>query len=364
MPNEPSLLHFKGQLERQTDEHDTRRLVDETVQKCRALLDSSPQEALQIVQDRLRMFPGNERLQVLHASIEQHLQRRTTEEVRVRYLTLANEALNKRQYQEAVRVLEKCQAEGAFSDEMRGLLDFARHEANRNKRESMAEGSLLQAQNLMSKGEYTEAIKLLEPLVAQTADVALTKLLEKARAQKQDLQQRVEAISNGLAQFVREEQFDEGVAFLKSQPEAVLRHAAAQEALKALRSLRDQNRRELQAIGTAYAGLDKREMTTGWTSLQACWQAHPDSDFLKRMVQTFDGRRKEQANRMLDAAMEQARNALAVGDAAAAQETLDGAAFLMESASPELQSRWQTLAKEVARSKILSRIGMKGPRVV
>ncbi len=364
MPNEPSLLQFRAQLERQTDEHDTRRMVDETVQKCRALLESSPREALQLVQEKLRMFPGNERLLVLQASIDHHLQRQVADNARARYLTLANEALNKRNYREAVRLLETCQAEGAFSDEMRGLLDFARHEATREQRDSVVEGTLTQAQALMAKGAYEDTIKLLDPVVSQTGDVGLKNLLEKARAQYKALQQSVDSISKALARFLEEEQFDEGVAFLKAQPATVLQQPAAKEALKVLRAFREQSRQELQIIGRAYAALDGQELVAGWNSLQTCLQAHPDSAVLNRIVQNFDTRRREQANRTVTAAIENAQAALSAGDAGAAQEALDAAAGVIECTSPEVKANWQNLTKEVARSNILSRIGLKRPRAI
>jgi serine/threonine-protein kinase len=364
LPNDPSLLQFKAQLEKQTDEHDVRRMVDETVQKCRGLLESSPREALQIVQEKLKMFPGNDRLLVLHTSIEHHLQRQAADEARIRYLTLANEALNKRKYREAVRLLESCQAEGVFSDEMRGLLDFARHEASREQRESLAEESLGQAQSLMSQGAYEETIKLLDPLVTQNGDPALKNILEKARAQQRALQNSLDSIAKAVPQFLKEEQFDEGVAFLKSQPAAVLQHPAAKKALTSLRTLREQSRRELQAIGLAYAALDSQELVAGWNSLQNALQAHPDSVLLSRIVQTFDPRRRQQADHMVRVAIERAQEALSAGDADVAQETLNAAVGMMECTSPEVKSTWQNLAREVARSNVLSRIGLKRPRAV
>ena len=346
-------------------EHDTRRLIDETVQKCRALLDSSPHEALEIVREKLRTYPGNERLQVLHASIEQHLQHHATEEARTRYLTLANEALNKRQYREAVRVLETCQAEGTFSDEMKGLLDFARHEANREHRESAVEVNLGQAQALISKGAYEDAIKLLQPVVDRTGDLALTNLLEKARSLQLSLQHKLDAISNALASFLREEQFDEGVAFLKSQPEFVLRHPAAQEALKALRAVRDRSRRELQAIGMAYAALDNREVPAESDTLQTCCRAHPDSEFLHRFVQTL--RRQTQGSGESSSRRGHRAGTECLGRwrfQFRAASSGWGGAFGGKLEVSRCNRDGKAMAKEVARFNIPSRIGLKGPRAV
>jgi serine/threonine-protein kinase len=362
LPNEPALLQFKRQLKRQAQEHETRRLVDETVQKCRAMMEQTPEDALELARDMLRKAPGDERLQVLQGSIEQHLQRVTTEEARQRYMVLANQALDQKHYREAVRLLEACQTQGAFSDEMTGLLDFARHEAHREQRGAHIESTLNQAQGLVAKQAYAEAIRLLEPAVRQTDDLALKELLEKSRAQKQFLQQKANALSDALAAYLREEQFDEGIEFLKSQPETVLQQAATQEALHTLRSARDRDRRALSTIAMAYSALDQQGIAMRWNALRDGVPEGEESPFLQHVAQAFDARRKATANQALALANAQAQSALSVGDARSAVKMLDSAATLAEFGSLELQTEWKRLRKEASRSSILTRIGLKGPR--
>lgn len=90
LPNDPALLQFKGQLERQTDEtrHTALGRRDGTAMPHFAR--DFAREALQMVQERLRMFPENERLEVLHASIDEHLQHHAREEALLRYLSAAS----------------------------------------------------------------------------------------------------------------------------------------------------------------------------------------------------------------------------------------------------------------------------------
>jgi serine/threonine-protein kinase len=362
IPNEPSLLQFKRQLERQAQEHETRRLVDETVQKCRAMMEQSPEEALQLAKDTAKRIPGNERLQVLQGSIEQHLQRVTIEEARQRYMVLANQALDQKHYREAVRLLEACQAQGAFSDEMTGLLDFARHEAHREQRAAQIESTLSQAQGLVAKQAYAEAIRLLEPVVKQTEDLALKELLERSRAQLHLFQQKANAVSEALAAYLREEQYDEGIEFLKSQPETVLQQAATQEAMNTLRAARDRDRRALSTIAMAYSALDQQGIAMRWNALRDGLPGAGESPFLQEVARAFEARRKATANQALAAANEQAQAAIANGDARTAVKMLDSAATLAEFGSLELQTEWKRLRKEASRSSILTRIGLKGGR--
>ena len=361
-PNEPTLLQFRRQLERQAQEHETRRVVDETAQKCRAMMEESPEDALQLAREMLRKFPGNERLQVLQGNIEQHLQRVTTEEARQRYLTLANQALDQRKFREAVRLLEACQQQGAFSDEMTGLLDFARHEAHREQRAVLVESTMNQAQALVAKGAHAEACRLLEPVVNQTEDLGLRELLERSRAQQQALQQKANAISEALAAYLREEQFDEGIAYLKAQPESGPHQAAIRDALHTLQSARDRDRRTLSTIAMAYSALDQQGIAMRWNAFRDGVPADGESPFLQQVSQSFEARRKALANRALGSANEQARAALSGGDARSAVKKLDGAATLAEFGALELQTEYQRLRKLASRSSILTRIGLKGPK--
>jgi hypothetical protein len=362
MHNEPTLLQLKRQLEQQEEENERSRLVSETVQKCRALMEQSPPQALELARGMLCRFPGEERLHVLRSSIEQHLQRVNSEGARVRYLALANQALDQRRYREAVHLLEACRAQGAFSDEMTGLLDFARHEAHREQRQALIESTSTQAQAFLAKAAHEEAVQLLEPVVAQTADPGLRILLEKARAQQQFLKQKANAISEALAVYLREEQFDEGIAFLQSQPEATLQRTSTQDALNALRVARDRDRRALSTIAMAYSALDQQGIAMRWNAFREGVPTRGESPFLQQVARAFDARRKAAADQALATANEQAQASLTGGDARAALRILDGAAALAEFGRPELQTERQRLREQASRSSILRRIGLSGPR--
>ena len=169
MPTEPSLLKFRGLLSRRIAESEARREVDETVRRCRALLDTAPQEALELVRKKLREFPGNERLLILQTSVEEEVENSKLQESRAHFLALAHEAISQGQYRQAVRLLETCQADGIVSAEISELLEFARHEAEQQQRESLVETTFAEAQGLLAKGSYEAAIRLLEPAVQQAS---------------------------------------------------------------------------------------------------------------------------------------------------------------------------------------------------
>jgi tetratricopeptide (TPR) repeat protein len=362
MPNEPSLLKFKGQLSRQIRDFETRREVDDTVHRCRALLETVPQDALQFVRDKLREFPGNERLLVLQSSIEEQIEHIKLQESRAHFLAQANEAINQRQYRQAVRLMETCQADGIFSGEIAELLEFARHEADQQQRESLVETSFSEAQGLLAKGAYLAAIRLLEPVVQQTADVSMRALLDKARSQEQALQQKIGGVLGAAQELVQGELYDEAITFLQSQPELVLQAPPVQEELRKLRAVRENEEATLQLVGNAYGALDSFDVAGGWTILEAGLRANPDSPLLKRVRETFEKRMRVTADEALSSALEGARAALAAGDARAAVDVIRSVSALTGHARLELQGERQRLLKEALRSRMLARIGIRRGR--
>lgn len=362
MPNEPSLLKFKGQLSRQIADSEARREVDETVRRCRALLDTAPQEALQLVRDKLHDFPGNERLLILQTSVEEEVENSKLQEYRAHFLAQAHKAINQSQYRQAVRLLETCQADGIFSAEISELLEFARHEAEQQQQESLVETTFAEAQGLLAKGSYEAAIRLLEPVVQQTNDVSMRALLDKARSQEQALQQKIEAAMNAARELINGELYEEAATFLESQPDPVLQVPAVQEEIRKVRAAWASEAEILQLVGTAYAALDNLDLSGGWAALEAGLQSHPESLLLKRARENFGGRMRGTADRALSLALTQARAALAAGDSRSAVDRMRSAADIANHASLELQGERQQLLKEAQRGRMFSRIGIRRNR--
>ncbi|MFZ0417413.1 MAG: protein kinase [Candidatus Sulfotelmatobacter sp.] len=362
MPNEPSLLKFKGQLVRQIRDFEARREVDDTVQRCRALLETAPQGALQLVRDKLREFPGNERLLVLQSSVEEQIENIKLQESRAHFLAQAHEAINQRQFRQAVRLLETCQADGIFSGEITELLEFARHEADQQQRESLVETTFAEAQGLLAKGAYVAAIRLLEPVVQKTSDVSMRALLDKARSQEQALQQKIGNVLSAAQELVQGELYEEAVTFLQSQPDTVSQAPPVQEQIRKLQATRDSEEALLQLVGKAYGALDNLDVAGGWATLEAGLQSNPESPLLNRVRETFQKRMRVTADEALSAALERARAALAAGEPRSAVDVIRSVAGLTGHARLELQGERQRLLKEALRSRMLARIGIRKTR--
>jgi tetratricopeptide (TPR) repeat protein len=356
MPTEPMLMKFKGHLSRKLRDEEIRHRVDQVVLRCRSLIETSPDEALRLVREELHQAPGNERLVALQSSIAQQMSQRSAEHTRAQYLTRAHEALSSGRYVEAVRLLESCQKEGIRSPEIAELMDFARQEADQRLKNTQFQHLLREAQELMARGSYRAVVDLLTSISEEPGTASLLFLLEDARNRLQSLQRDIDASLQMVEVLTTQEHYVEAVKFLESQPTSVLHSEPVQIALQRLREANDSELAALQAVGKAYAALDRQELAAGTLQNPG---GSAESSLLARIVPIFTWRRKSVADRQLSSALEQARVAVEAGDKKQAVRALQAAKNFTEYASSNLQNEWQALSKKAQRGKVFGRLGQK-----
>jgi len=353
LPTEPSLMKLRGNLARKLREEEIRRRVEEVALRCRSLIDISPEEALKLVHQVLHDAPGNERLLALQSTIVGQMSERSQEQTRAQYLTRAHEALSAGRYTDALRLLESCQKEGASSPEIAELMDFARQEADRGLKNTQIQGLLRQAQDLMTRGSYTAVVQLLTPVKPEPDAASLMFLLEDARSRLQSLQRSVDAALQGAQILESQEQYPEAVRFLEAQPPTVQEAALVQKALSSLRLASDNESAALQAVGKAYAALDRPDASAGFLQ-------NPSGagvSLLGRIVPIFASRRKTVADRQLSSAIDQARAAIESGDRKQAARVLEAVVGFAEYASSGLHDEWQALSKKATKGRVFRKSG-------
>jgi eukaryotic-like serine/threonine-protein kinase len=281
-PAEPSLIKLKGDLARKIRDEEIRRRVDEVALRCHDLIETSPDAALKLVHQVLYDAPANERLLALQSAIVSHISEHTQEQNRAQYLTQAHEALSNCKYIEALRLLEACQKEGDSSPEIAELIDFVH----------------------------------------------------------QSLQKNVDSILQAVESLRNREQYADAIKFLEAQSPAILKTGPVQQALTSLRQSSESELAALQAVGSAYAALDRLDMNSGTLGNSA------DSSLLTRIVPIFASRQKSVADRQLSSAIEQARIAIEAGDKKQAVKLLDAVVPFTEHSSSGLQDEWQALNRK------------------
>jgi eukaryotic-like serine/threonine-protein kinase len=345
LPGEPSLIKLQGNLARKLRDEEIRRRVDEVALRCRSLIDTAPEEALRLVHQFLHEAPGNERLLALQSTIVGHISERSQEQTRSQYLQRAHEALSKGNYIEALRLLESCQKEGIASPEITELIDFARQEAASGQKNTQIQGLMRQAEDLMARGAYAEVVDLLGGVRQEPATASLIYILDDARSRLQSFQRNVDSALETVEILRSHEQYTEALRLLENLPPAVLQIGSIQKALAGMREASGNELAALRAIGGAYASLE------GTANRPPVLPENSGSSLLGRVIPFFTSRRKSSADCQMSSAINRARAAIDSGDKKQAGKILDQVVNLTQYASGDLQTEWQTLNKKAGRGK-------------
>jgi len=360
VPAEPQLLKFKMKLAAQIREAELRRHVDDVVQRCRPLLEASPREALQIVGEELNRYPTDERLLSLQSSIEDQLSHWTLEKARASYLSRAREALDKGEFPEAVRLLQNCQAEGIFSQEIKELLDVARHEVERQQHVEAKQKLLQQAQDSMSKADYGAVIELLSGTRLEDGDPALRSLLEKAYSMCEMQRGRLEIALRQIQQLIEQEQYEEALAFAEAQPSSVTQNPVLQQTMTSLSGAARKDDGAVQKISLAYAALQNADLKTAWMEMHsAC--ASFGSPSVTTITKIFEDRCRSFADREVADAIRKSGSLLR-DDPKAAVGILTGVGPLVPFASVGAKSNWQRARRQIKLASALRRFGIRMSR--
>jgi hypothetical protein len=207
----------------------------------------------------------------------------------------------------------------------------------------------------MTQESYSAVVELLGPVAETPGAASLLFLLEEARDRLQSLQRDVDATLHAVEFLTDQEHYVEAIKFLESQPPSILHSDQIQAAVKRLHAANDNELAALQAVGKAYAALDRPEIDTD--SFPSSGKV--ESSLLTRIVPIYASRRKTVADRQLSAALEQARLAMDAGDKKQASRALTAAKMFADYASSDLQNAWRALSQESEKSKVFGRHGQK-----
>jgi len=350
LPNESALLELKTRVALQARKFHVRQKVDATSAKAQEIFLESPSEALQLVQKALEELPGEERLLALEASLKNRLKSAKQEEVRSRYLREAQEALNKSEFAKAVEILESYQLEFADSAGVGELLEVARGELAQQQRRTQTVERAAQARKLIQEEQYEQAIRLLEPLVSETGDLSLSRILEEARALQQETARKAEALMARVNRLRERGQLDEAIELLQGVRQSSIPGTPQQSVLEEMRA--EQSRKQamadaMQAAAKAAGGGDYAAALEALRSAERAWGQSPE---ITRAIAECESRRGEVSRKTVGEALDKGRAALVANDAQAAIKELNAVRGILEFAPPALQSEWRRLSEEAVKT--------------
>ncbi len=354
-PSDPTLLRYQAQVDRRMREHETKRLVDETVKHCRGILQTAPLEALEAVRKALLEVPGDERLTALEATIQERIARLSAEETRNAILLRARDALNQRQFADAVRVLEQCQGPMRTA-EIDQLLEYARQESRQEEQRQSIAHSYAEAQTLLREEKYAEVVELLTPVLQTENEPRLRTLLDQAQ---RVLDLRNAELSLALAAvkpFADAACHEQVVAAARELPNTSPEIQALQSASQKAWLL---EWARLESLGHAYATLASADSD----SIALVAYDPAGSPLLGEMFRMFSARRTTVVDQILTAQVERLQAAKASGAVIDLATEMAPGRKLLPFASDEAGAAWNQLVDQSSggrkADKFLSRLGRR-----
>ncbi|HEY1766936.1 MAG TPA: protein kinase [Terracidiphilus sp.] len=349
LPAESSLLQLKTRVALQTRAFRVRLLIDTTVARAQEVFLQSPGEALLVVQTALQELPGEERLLALEESLRQRLKAAEIEEVRGRYLREAQAAIDRAEFDKAIQTLESYQLEFADAAGVNELLDFAKRELAQQQRRARIAGCVSKAREFLLTEQFDQAIQLLEPASAETADPTLARLLEEARTQREAVLRKSEALLGQIVRHRERGQIDEAISLLQTLPAATVAGSPEYTLLAEIRAEKARKAATAGALAAAAQASTLASFQSAIESLQKVQRAWGDTPEISKAVSGIESRRAQLANETVAQSVDAARAALLENNATAAVDALKSSAEWFEYAGASQQADWKRLNAEAAK---------------
>jgi len=232
-PREPGLLKLKALAEAEQKRIKLIAYAHDRLVAANALLDAGKTlEALSVLERALQDVPGESQLESLRSVIQNRLTQEDAEVHKRTLLERAKEALAKKEFREAIRLLEAAQTEFPGRTEVEDLLRASRKEQSREK----LVGEVLQfSQQLLSQKGPQAAAEYLEEQVQFVADDRVRAALADARRHSEHLRKRIQNAFEEGQRFLREHGAQETRKYLEAQPPQFLESAEFQTLSELLR---------------------------------------------------------------------------------------------------------------------------------
>jgi serine/threonine-protein kinase len=346
---DPSLLKLKALAEKQRDASDRKRFVEEHSAAARKLLDEgSPEEALKKLEEASRKMPGDSRLESLRAIVRDAVERQAFDAKKSKVIQEAKEAIRRKDYGSAVKSLEAAHAELEGVAEITDLLAFAREEMAQDAHRKQVDEAVEEGQRFMREGDYEQAIALLKSKSEQLGDEELALLLAQAQRQVEQLTRKIESAIARSRRLLESRNFNEAVELLESSPKEYARSSEFVAALEKARAEQEKARALASALESARASLERGDFDAASQIVESCKSSYGEAPEIAKAITEIETKRASVAKTVLERAVRNARTLLLARQYAGVRKTLDEVTPWLPFASAELKSQIEALKKDAA----------------
>jgi serine/threonine-protein kinase len=347
--NDPGLLKLKALADKQRESSEKKKFVEEQMAIARKLLDGGQAaDALEVLQKAAVKVPGDTKLKSFINMVREAAESEKAEQIKEGYIQKAKEAIGKKDYAAAVKVLEIAQTEIEGSAEIQDLLQFAREEAASVSKRKKLDAAAEEAQKLMADQEFDQAVSLLESTLKHTPDEELKVVLVEARRALDEYNRRVEAVVSKGQKLLEQRKIEDAVTFLEGQAKQFSRATSFTALLEKARTEQDQAKGVGSALDKARQSLEKNDFAGALKIMEACKKTYGETPEVRSAYTNFETKKTTMAKSAVDKALRDARAYLLARQYVAALSSLEAVTPLVSSAPPELQKQYETAKKDAS----------------
>jgi eukaryotic-like serine/threonine-protein kinase len=347
-PNDPSLLRLRLNLEPRVKQLEDELFVKEI---CKSAAELTPEESLERVRAALIRVPGNEQLFGLESALSERVARQAREQLLAQRLGQARQAIDDRLFLEAVKILERCKADGFSSYEVDGLLALAKTAASQRISQELLERTYSQAKRSIDEEDYESAVQMLRRALRQVDEPVLHRQLEDATQKQEATEQRANDVLERAETLTRMELFAEAVALLEEQSPGVKKLPRIDQALGRARKLQEAEAGFAALTGRCYAQMGTAE---GIADLKRALNIPANSEApvsLEATTKQLRRRCEQVYGEKASSAILAARGLLAQDDCAGAESVLKETMPWLELAPSQAQEDVRAAEAEAAAAK-------------
>ena len=346
-PNEGELSQLKARAQRVGHQ----AWVAQQVAGTRALLAAGRNtDALAMVDAACRRSPGERELESLMVLVRSLIQREETERRRAEITAKAEDSLKRKNYAEAVQLLEAAKSEMKSTD-FDELLRLVREEETQWQQK--VDATAAQAQRLIASREYARAAEFLDSAAQELSSEDLRILAASARRQWKDYRQELDELIATADHLLEEGRPADAAACLEVKAATYGREPNFQSRLEQAR----QQQQKAAAIGKAATAIKASLSSGNWNEarLQLTAARHDlgDSAELRELEADIDRQEAHAIHEKMAATLREVEDLIRLigGQALASLQSVDD---LLDKAPPGLRKRHEEL--KIAVSALLEEV--------
>ena len=355
-PEDRALLKLKALTEKQRQVSERKRFIDEQLTRARALMQTGRnQEVLDLLEAALQQVGNDPHLQSLQVIVREAVEREHTEKRKSELLQRAKECLRRKEFSEAIGILESASTEFQQDADLGDLLQFIREEAAVDERKKAADAIVEKARGLIERDEYDEAVRLLEAGTPESHDEEWRIALAHARSAAADYQKRLAVALSTSRKLLMNSKAVEALRLLESQPNSFHKNSEFNELVQQARREAERLRNIENAVERSRQLAAQRNFHEALRIIDEFQRKCGDASELHDAVVEIEELRSADATAKLEQIMADGRMLMMAKEYRAVLDRLKPAADLSRVASSKLHEEFENLQSQAGAGLVRQR---------